>query len=273
VSALVDSGATSSFIDQTFDVQHNFPVIKKSTLVPVEVIDGRTIASGAITHETTSLELCIGKHTEKIFFNIISTPHHPIILGLPWLEAHNRIIDWRSRFLTFSAQRCTSQEPHAQENTLSSPAKNPVVKNPKRVGTNSSFLKSVMSSPAVKNPQLVRTKPCPVRNLVKNPAQKTNPIQIFVDRAVPFYRAAKNLQIFAIHVNPANNTNPSSEPTPVNLPEKYKDFVCRNPSFGLATKAKGIARVRAKEDARESRQEEARESHHILPGVLESVRE
>jgi len=65
---------------------------------------------------------------------------------------------------------------------------------------------------------------------------------------------------------------------------------CRNPSFGLATKVKGVARLRAKrkeareskqrhcksagqEEARELRQEEARESHHILPGVLESVRE
>ncbi len=93
VSTLVDSGATSSFIDQTFVAQHNIPVVKKSTHVPVEVIDGRTIVSGAITHETTPLELCIGKHTEKIILNIISTPHHPIILGLPWLEAHNPIID------------------------------------------------------------------------------------------------------------------------------------------------------------------------------------
>ncbi len=42
----------------------------------------RTIAYGAITHETTPLELCIDKHTEKIVLNIISTPHHPIILGL-----------------------------------------------------------------------------------------------------------------------------------------------------------------------------------------------
>jgi hypothetical protein len=131
VSALVDSGATSSFIDQTFIAQHNIPVVRKSTLVPVEVIDGRTITSGAITHETTLLELYIGKHTEKIVLNIISTLHHPIILGLPWLEAHNPIIDWRSRTLTFSAQRCTFQEPHTQKNTLSSPAKNPVVKNPR----------------------------------------------------------------------------------------------------------------------------------------------
>jgi len=221
----VDSSATSSFIDQTFVVQHNIPVVKKSTHVPVEVIDGRTITSGAITHETTLLEFYIGKHMKTIVLNIISTLHHPIILGLPWLEAHNPIIDWRSRTLTFSAQRCTSQEPHAQKNTLFSPAKNPVVKNPKRFGTNSNFLKSVMSSLAVKNPRLVRTKPCLVKNLVKNPTQKTNHVQIFVDRAVPFYWAAKNLQVFAIHVNPANNTNPQSKPTHVKLPEKYKDFV------------------------------------------------
>jgi hypothetical protein len=58
-------------------------MVKKSTLVLVEVIDGRTIASSAITHKTTPLELRIGKHAEKIVFNIISTPHHLVILGLP----------------------------------------------------------------------------------------------------------------------------------------------------------------------------------------------
>ncbi len=94
VLALVDSGATSSFIDQTFVAQHNIHVVKKLIPVPVKVIDGKTITFGAITHETTPLELRIGKHAEKIVLNIISTPHHPIILGLPWLEAHNPIIDW-----------------------------------------------------------------------------------------------------------------------------------------------------------------------------------
>jgi len=164
----------------------------------VEVIDGRTITSGAITHETTPLELCIGKHAEKIVLNIISTPHHLVILGLPWLQAHNLIINGRSRTLTFNTQWCTSQEPQAQENTLSSPAKNHVVKNPKRVRTNSSLVKSVLSNPVVKNPLVTRTKPCVVKNPVKNPAQKTNPIRIFSDGAVPFYRAVKNLQVFAI---------------------------------------------------------------------------
>ncbi len=99
-----------------------------------------------------------------------------------------------------------------------------MVKNPKRVGTNSSLVKSILSSPAVKSPPVAKTKPCLVKNLVENPAQKTNPVRIFFDGVVPFYRAAKNLQVFAIHVNPANNKNPQSEPKPVKLPEKYKDF-------------------------------------------------
>jgi len=93
VSALVDSGATSSFINQTFVARHNIHVVKKSAPVPVEVINGRTTAFGAITHEIAPLELRIGKDAKKIVLNIISTLHHPIILGLPWLEAHNLIIN------------------------------------------------------------------------------------------------------------------------------------------------------------------------------------
>ncbi len=181
VSTLVDSNATFSFIHQTFVAQHNIHVVKKSAPVLVEVIDGRTITFGAITHETAPLELRISKHVKKIILKIISTPHHLIILGLPWPEAHNPIINWRSKTLTFSAQRCTSQEPQAQKNTLSSLAKNPVVKNPKRVGTNSSLVKSILSSLVVKNPPVAKTKPCPIKNPVENPAHKTNPVRIFFD--------------------------------------------------------------------------------------------
>jgi hypothetical protein len=42
---------------------------------------------------------------------------------------------------------------------------------------------------------------------------------------------------------------------------------CRNPSFGLATKAKKGCKVTGQEEVRELRQEEAKESHHILPGM------
>jgi hypothetical protein len=76
VSALVDSGATSSFIDQTFVAQHNIPVVKKSTLVPVEVIDGRTISSGAITHETTLYWQAHGEDCSQHHLHP-SPSHHP----------------------------------------------------------------------------------------------------------------------------------------------------------------------------------------------------
>jgi len=70
--------------------------------------------------------------------------------------------------------------------------------------------------------------------------------------------------------------------------------ICRNPSLGLATKANGLQGcgprgspgVKARESSgvkakrpqgcgprRSSRQKKARESHHILSGVLGSVRE
>jgi len=55
---------------------------------------------------------------------------------------------------------------------------------------------------------------------------------------------------------------------------------CRNPSLGSRPRLRCCevagqeeARELRQEEARELRQEEAWESHHILPGVLESVRE
>jgi hypothetical protein len=55
----------------------------------------------------------------------------------------------------------------------------------------------------------------------------------------------------------------------------YVEDQCHNPSFGLATKAKGITRVRAKEDARELSQEDARESkqRHCKSAGQEDARE
>jgi hypothetical protein len=102
VSALVDFGATSSFIDQTFVTRHKIPMVKKSAHVPVEVIDGRTIASGAITPETTPLELCIGNDCSQHHLNPSPFCH-------PW------------SILTRSAQpyhRFAIQNPHFQHTTV-----------------------------------------------------------------------------------------------------------------------------------------------------------
>ena len=69
--ALLDSGATSCFIDIMFARTHNIPSNKISLPIPVEVIDGRTLSSGAITDSTIPLRLHIGEHQEEIIFNLI----------------------------------------------------------------------------------------------------------------------------------------------------------------------------------------------------------
>ena len=101
--ALLDSGATSCFIDIVFARTHNIPSNKINLPILVEVIDGRTLSSCAITYTTIPLRLQIRDHQEEIIFNLITSPRHPIILGLSWLETHNPIVDWRSRSINFTS--------------------------------------------------------------------------------------------------------------------------------------------------------------------------
>ena len=49
VSALLDSGASTCFIDKDFAECHKLPLVTKKCLVSVEVIDGRSLVSGDVT--------------------------------------------------------------------------------------------------------------------------------------------------------------------------------------------------------------------------------
>jgi hypothetical protein len=156
-------------------------MVKKSAPIPVEVIDGRTIASSTITHETTPLELRIGKHAEKIDFNIISTPHHLIILGLPW---------WKRTTLSSIVNPEPSLSAHNDARFKNpKPRKTPCQVLPRTLWSRTQRGSEpilIMSSPAVKSPLVAKTKPCPIKNLVKNPTKKTNLVRIFFVGAKPF---------------------------------------------------------------------------------------
>ena len=70
---------------------------------PVVVIDGRPIASGKIVEESEPISVVLDNFTCVVSFNIISSPEHPIVLGLPWFELHNPDIDWRTREIQHQA--------------------------------------------------------------------------------------------------------------------------------------------------------------------------
>jgi hypothetical protein len=64
-------------------------IMKKITLIAVEVIDGQSLSLGLVTHETKALDITIRTHTSKVAFNVISSSTNPIVIGLSWFILHN----------------------------------------------------------------------------------------------------------------------------------------------------------------------------------------
>ena len=71
IKALLDTGALACFMDKKFALQHNLTLIKKTRPIPVEVIDGRPLASGDIVEETQPLKMTLGNQVSNVIFNII----------------------------------------------------------------------------------------------------------------------------------------------------------------------------------------------------------
>jgi len=112
VQALLDSKVSTCILDEGFVQQHDFLLIQKSILIPIEVIDGKPLALGDIMHEIVPLELMTTNHLSKIAFNVIKFVTKPIILGLSWLEKFNPQINWKTRkidFLLSSTSTCSQK--------------------------------------------------------------------------------------------------------------------------------------------------------------------
>lgn len=107
--ALVDSGATRSFISQPFLFRHNLPRRSLPSPLTAYAVDGRTLSSGPVTHECiTSLK--IKSHSENIGLLVVQCPY-PVILGIDWLRRHNPSIDWARSQLSLSCCAPTSTHP------------------------------------------------------------------------------------------------------------------------------------------------------------------
>ena len=93
VLALLDSGPSSCFMDRNFAQAHQISLRKLSCPTSVVVIDGRPIASGKIVEESEPIQVVLDNLMYVVSFNIISSPGHLTVLGLPWFELHNPDID------------------------------------------------------------------------------------------------------------------------------------------------------------------------------------
>lgn len=84
--AFLDTGAPGEFIDRNFCHAHQIPIIPKISPLHLKMVDGSDPASGLITHQTSPVRVQIQSSEFWITFQVGSFPHHPIILGLPFLR-------------------------------------------------------------------------------------------------------------------------------------------------------------------------------------------
>jgi predicted aspartyl protease len=94
--ALIDCGATGySFVDRKFARHHNLPTHPLDHPRQLEVIDGRPIATGDVTHLATAT-LNIQGHNETLPMFVTKLGHYPLVLGIPWLKDHDPTIEFRT---------------------------------------------------------------------------------------------------------------------------------------------------------------------------------
>jgi len=93
VKALLDSGATGLFMDTTFAKEKGFKIEKLKKPLLVRNVDGTMNAGGAIMHQV-ECNLFFKGHVERARMDICNLEKTELILGMPWLAAHNPEIDW-----------------------------------------------------------------------------------------------------------------------------------------------------------------------------------
>ena len=93
VDALLDSGATGLFMNKEFVERNGFKMEKLERPVKVMNVDGTHNKGGDITHEVTC-NIYYKGHRERARFNVCDLGRTEVILGMPWLAAHNPEIDW-----------------------------------------------------------------------------------------------------------------------------------------------------------------------------------
>jgi len=90
--ALVDSSTGGTFIDQNFARTKGFRLQKLEHPITVYNVDGTLNKQGTIVHFVET-NVKIGGRTQEVRFLVLGLGCQKIILGFPWLEKENLVID------------------------------------------------------------------------------------------------------------------------------------------------------------------------------------
>jgi len=95
VKALLDSGATGMFMDKRTVAKHGFMLEKLERPIIVRNMDRTNNSGEAITHQIEANMYYKG-HIERRRMDIYDLRKTEVILGMPWLQAHNPEINWKT---------------------------------------------------------------------------------------------------------------------------------------------------------------------------------
>jgi len=95
VKVLLDSGATGLFMSKRLAERQGFKLEKLDKPIKVRNIDGSDNKGGSITHEV-EVNLYYRGHIERVRMNVCELGKTEVILGMPWLAAHNPEINWET---------------------------------------------------------------------------------------------------------------------------------------------------------------------------------
>jgi len=95
VKALLDSGAIWMFMNKRIVAKHGFRLQKLERPIIVRNVDGTNNSVGAITHQVEANVYYRG-HVERMRMDICNLEKTKVILGMPWLQAHNPEINWET---------------------------------------------------------------------------------------------------------------------------------------------------------------------------------
>ncbi|CAM4735482.1 unnamed protein product [Leuciscus chuanchicus] len=113
LTALIDSGAALNLIHKDLITKFNIPTLPCTPPIRISAVNDVPIGDG-ITLQTQPLQLRIGIfHQEAISFYVIDSPRQEIILGFPWLSAHDPVISWRHGELTHWSEFCQNHCMHS----------------------------------------------------------------------------------------------------------------------------------------------------------------
>src|SRR5882724_10164751 len=102
VSALINSGATSNFLDSSLAASPPFVLEPLDFPITLCLFDGKPASAGFI-HESVNISVSFADHSTQSLSLLVMKlhPSTPIILGLPWLQSTNPTINWSALLLTF----------------------------------------------------------------------------------------------------------------------------------------------------------------------------